>query len=315
MAELTEYLEEQQRPPSGRDMPQAGNQEKLDKAVALLFNQPKPAEKPAPAEQPAAEPTAEAETPEQDVPEVVAEEVEPEVPAEPEPKGPPQDLKGLAEKLGCEVSDLYKLTFPAAEDGQAVTIGEAKDMLAERSDHTRQAAKLAEDRVGFENEMMTMRQELDFLFRSVPQEYIAQEAIDKANSARKVWLTGEAEKLRKAIPSWADEDVEDADKKLMSEHLAPYGFSQGDVDRIVDHRLYKYFRDNQQREARHKVLFADVKEVTPKPKGHKPGSPKGVEPPHLKRARLAKAADTQQEKRAAVAQLLHETGAVTHGDS
>ena len=178
----------------------------------------------------------------------------------------PKDLNDLAERLGLEVKDIYAIEFPNAS-GETHTIGELKDLMAQESDFSRRDHDLAERKVKQENELLRAKQQLSLVLKAIPADMINRELLAKANAELEAHLGDETRKLLSIIPEWGDAVVKEADLQGMGTHMEQYGFGRAEVDRIIDHRMVKYIRDNMQREKRMAKALEDVKEVKRLPKG------------------------------------------------
>jgi hypothetical protein len=182
-------------------------------------------------------------------------------------KAPPKNLKELAEQLEVEVADLYALEFPAAEDGESHTLGELKDMLATQSDFTGRELELSERKVAFDSEQMQARQELETILKAIPPEALDPAVLQRAKQERAMYLEREGEKLLQTVPEWQDAEVRQSEMQGIAKHMQDYGFSDGQLDQMIDHRMLRYMRDNLNRKNLVENALSRVKSVNNPPKG------------------------------------------------
>ncbi len=215
-------------------------------------------------------------------------------------KGKPKNLDGLAETLGVEVADLYKIEIPFA-DGDNVehkTLGEIKDAMAERSTFEVDRLAWEEQRTERENQVVKSMQEVSEIVSMLPRSAISEQLLEAVARKRATLVESETRLTRQVIPEWTSEDVETQDREAMREHLSEYGFPENYLDSLVDHRTLRYIRESMKRQQRIERALAQVKTVR-KP-GHKPsGKPTGKPAPSRKRA-----ASRTQSQVGAVAELL-----------
>ncbi len=199
-------------------------------------------------------------------------------------KGKPKNLEALAETLGIEAADLYKIEIPFdAGDGKSETktLGEIKDSFADRS--TFEVDKMAweETRTKRENDLVKSTQELSEIVSMLPKSAISDQLLERVARRRADLVEQETRLTRQVIPEWSSEDVETQDRKAMSEHMADYGFPSGYIDSIVDHKTLRYIRESMLREQRITRALEQVKTV--RKAGHKPsGKPSGKTAPTRK---------------------------------
>lgn len=219
---------------------------------------------------------AEVEVPEDGEPTTWREQlVQPEKAAE-EGKAPEESsittLNGLAEKLGVNVADLYGLDVGMKGDGKTVTLGQLKDLMAEKVDYDAQRLVFEENRTKQENELLRAKQELQSIVSSLPANAINPEVQAKIRAQLDTHQQQERLRALEVIPSWSDEATESNDRNGIAEHLAEYGFDGSELDRVIDHRLVKYMRDNWQRKILVDKATKQLEAIKPKAPG-KPAKP------------------------------------------
>ena len=80
-------------------------------------------------------------------------------------------------------------------------------------------------------------------------------------------MVEESEALRAAIPSWLDPEVAKTEFTDLSKFLLDtYGFEEGDVGSVEDHRLFLLARDAMQFRKNQKISEAVVKKINKLPK-------------------------------------------------
>jgi hypothetical protein len=199
------------------------------------------------------------ETPNPAAPEEIA---EPQAdPAEKQPKAKPTSLTELAETLGVEVKDLYAIKFPAAADGKEHTVGELKDMLAERDDFNTRSLQWERDRQAKEASFRDANEQLRVLIKALPKSALSPAILEHAKKKHELSLQAERERTLNAIPEWKDELIAKADLEEISELVRSYGFNQEDVASMADHRTVQLLRDYAKLKRRVDKALAQVEEV------------------------------------------------------
>ncbi len=212
----------------------------------------------------------------------------------------------LAEKLGITPAELFRELKIPVDGGEPLSLGDFKDAGKQLRDVRDAQNDLAEQRVTFENESMVQRQTLQAAIGKIPQEHLTPELIDTVQAEHLAYVQGERESLLKLRPDLADVAKWTGIRKLLGDHLAPYGFRPGEIDSIVDHRLAKYVIDNAEREVRVRELTKTAgKQKIPllRPSKPKPAA-KSTRVTRQSAVARGKRATGSQEKTAAVAALL-----------
>ena len=165
------------------------------------------------------------------------------------------------------------MEFPASEGGESHTLGELKDMLATESDHTGRDLELNERRIAFDSEQVKAKEELAIILRALPPEALTPEVLERVRAERDTHMAQEKQLLLQTIPEWNDVGVKQAELKDISAHMQDYGFQDGQIDLLSDHRMIRYMRDNMQRKQMVERALGKVtagKKAVPKTKANKP---------------------------------------------
>lgn len=186
-----------------------------------------------------------------------------------EAKPSPDTLDGLAERLGVEVGELYKVKVKLSDGQEAreVTLGELKDAMTESSSFEVDKLTWEEERTKREHELIKTQQTIADIVGMLPKAALTDELKSALARRRASMIEREKELTRSAIPDWADDEVEARDREAMGKHLEEYGFSPGYVDSIHDHKTLRYIRESMRREARINAALEQVR--TARKPGHK----------------------------------------------
>jgi hypothetical protein len=177
----------------------------------------------------------------------------------------PKKFNDLAERLGIELDDLYKLEVSQAEDGSVVTVETLKDYYAAQADYSMREIEFEERKTKAESDMLQAQEELRELMAALPEKAIRPEVLQKIREKHAVQATLERRRTLEVIPEWNDAKTRTADLEGMSEHLKQYGYPVNHLERVADHRQIKYIRDNWQRETRIRKALEAVKAGRPNP--------------------------------------------------
>lgn len=85
------------------------------------------------------------------------------------------------------------------------------------------------------------------------------------------YVTKEAQALVEKLPEWNDEEVRTRDRADMLKYIEQYGFSEQDMNQIMDHRLLLLVRDASKAVQTQKKVDIAKKKVKTLPKFVKPG--------------------------------------------
>jgi hypothetical protein len=151
------------------------------------------------------------------------------------------DLKGLANRLEIDVKELYGLEIPMPGEGESITLGELKDQAHEFSTVKQRQEKLEDERISHQNDVLRSRQELSALVNLLPE--IPQELQQQAGAMQQQHLQQEQARLLEVLPEWRDANTFAADREIISNTVAEYGFNDADMSAVTDHRLIKLLHD------------------------------------------------------------------------
>lgn len=169
-----------------------------------------------------------------------------EVPPETEPSTPTPaeklDLKSVAERLGVDPAALYELEVTTG-DGETLKLGALKDGYQAVKGLEKSREELAKERGTWQAEQIRTERELGDLLSALPRESITPELQQTVERITRERVSRETEALYRKVPEWSDANIRSADVRLMIDHLKPYGFTEGDLNAVLDHRLLAYFRD------------------------------------------------------------------------
>lgn len=208
--------------------------------------------------------------PEQEAKEPVAERPEGDDPApdeSPQKVAKPKNLQELAERLEVEVKDIFDIEFISEGDGESHTLGEMKDLLKKDSDFSSRELELSERKIKQDNEVMRAKQQMQIIFQGLPAGTLTPELLAQSSKTLDAHLEDESRRLLSVIPEWSDPTARQADLEKMGAHMEQYGYSAAEVNRLNDHRMVKYIRDNMTREKTLAAALENVKEVKKLPKG------------------------------------------------
>lgn len=180
-------------------------------------------------------------------------------------KPKPTKFNDLAGTLGIELDELYRLEISQSDDGTPVTVENLKDFYANQGDVELRETEFEERRIQQEADLMKAQDELREIMAALPERAIKPEVLQKVRAKHEAQMTRERQKTLDVIPEWRDETKRTADIEKMSEHLQQYGYPVNYLERVADHRMMKYIRDNYQREQRIRQALAKVKAGKPNP--------------------------------------------------
>ena len=182
--------------------------------------------------------------------------------------GKPTTLDELAERLSVNVSDLYNLQVPFGGGESPKTLGQIKDLVSDIDAFEMERLTWSETRAKKEADFMRSAQELTEVLQLIPKNAISKELLQRVSERRTAAKQREDMLLRDAIPDWADEQTETRERQLMQAHLKDYGFPEGYLDNLIDHKTVKFIRDAALRKQRIDNALERVRTV--KKPGQKP---------------------------------------------
>ena len=218
-----------------------------------------------------------------------------------------ETLDDIAKALKLDdVSALYDIAIKQAPgpDGEdrSVSLGELADLAKDRGQFELDRHELAESKRTQETKFMRAQQQLNEIIAMLPKRAISEELITAVSA--KMTETQERERglTLTAIPEWKDEQVEQSERAAIQKELTEYGFSDGYLDTVMDHRTLRYIRDNWQRKQRVDQMVALMRKK--KPSSQRPSKPAGKHKESKPPARAQKGPKGQRQKVAAVAEIL-----------
>ena len=178
---------------------------------------------------------------------------------------PLKKFNDLAGKLGVELNDLYKLEISQAEDGTPVTVENLKDYYGKQADVTLREIEFEERRTKQESDLLQAQAELRELMAELPEKAIKPEVLQKVRAKHDAQVKIERQRTLEVIPEWQEQKTRETDIEGMAEHLKQYGYPVDHLERVADHRMIKYIRDNWKRELRIRKALEAVKAGKPNP--------------------------------------------------
>jgi len=176
------------------------------------------------------------------------------------------DLKSVAERLQIDPTKLYQDIRVKAGDGE-LSISELADRYKAQTELDEIKATLTKARGDFEADQVRQARELDEILNVLPREALRPELVQAYQRQKAEYLSREREALLRAIPEWADTGVVTAERKQLTDYLASFGWPEGAIDRVEDHRLFVTLRAGMRDRAELAALKAEAaKAAKPKPK-------------------------------------------------
>ncbi len=177
----------------------------------------------------------------------------------------PVKLKELAETLELDTRELYDLEVQVGPD-QFVTLGQLKDGFKEVRDLEQTRSDFEETRTRQENELMVAKRQIEQLVAlGVQTNMLTPEVIDHVEKLHVANVDRERKAMLSAVPEWSNDDTRRADLSEISDLLMQYGFSQVEIDGVIDHRLLKFARDMAKRENQIKRATKEQQQAGGKP--------------------------------------------------
>lgn len=189
---------------------------------------------------------------------------------------PVKRFNDLAGATGLDLDALYKLEVSLSEGGEPVTIEQLKDSYAQREDFSLRELEFEERRAQQESELLRASAELQEILQALPANAVRKDVLEKIRAKSERTAQAERQRTLEVIPEWKDEARRTDDLAAMVEHLGNYGIPKTYLNQVMDHRHFKYIRDNMLRERRIREAIAKVK--AGKPEGGKPPKPQGKAP-------------------------------------
>lgn len=156
------------------------------------------------------------------------------------------ELKGLAEKLGVSLDELYRLKFRYA-DGESRTFGELKDSFKAVADLDKRSKSLREETGRLEADRLQAQREITALLQAMPPHFLTPQLLETARQQVGEYQARQAEALLRAMPEWSDQTSRTADFEKLEPLAKEYGFTESELglakSNLIDHRIIKVLRD------------------------------------------------------------------------
>lgn len=178
-----------------------------------------------------------------------------------EPKGKPTKFNDLAERLGVELDDLYKLEVAASKDGSPITVEMLKDAHAKQDDLTVRELAFEERVSKREAELTRAQTEMTELMSQLDPKAITPQVREKIRAKVEASQARERELILETIPEWRDEKVREPELAGMVEHLKDYGISEHFLSATMNHKLFRMVRDAYRLKQRVSKALAGVEGV------------------------------------------------------
>ena len=179
-------------------------------------------------------------------------------------KAKPEMFNDLADSLGIELNDLYKLKV-STSDGETVTIEELKALQGTQDDLTIRELEFEESRVNKESGLRQAQNELAEIVASLPEGTLKPAVMEKLRAKNVARVQVEQSRTMEAIPSWSSEPLRTKEMEGMINHLERFGFAQDFLSSVTDHRLLVFIRESHLREKRIQNALSKVRAGKPNP--------------------------------------------------
>ena len=217
----------------------------------------------------------------------------------------PDSLESLAENVGIEVSDLYKIAVPMSDGGEPRTIGELKDTALRADAIEQQQADFETARIEQESTLLKARQELQQLVAAIGQDNLSEQALNLLRQQSAQYLQEQKQQLLTMRPEWSDPAKAQEAQAEIAGAMESYGFTPAERSQVADARLIKAFHDLAVYQKRIKAANDRMRELRGKAKPAIQRGRKGQAAPKsdalIKQAQGAK---TSRDKTGAVAALI-----------
>ena len=178
-------------------------------------------------------------------------------------------IKGLAEHLDIEPSELYELEIPIA-DGQTMSLGELKDEYKKYGDIGTRETTLKEADDKYHRQVLATRSELNSILSVIPDN-IRTQVIQAGQQAQAQWTKDQEAEVLESIPDWQDTDKRAADRESIVSMGSEYGFSEPEMTYTQDARTLLMLRDFAQARKDIADMKAAAKRQPGKPSQHGKG--------------------------------------------
>jgi hypothetical protein len=175
-----------------------------------------------------------------------------------DPSTPPDSMEGLSKRLGFKPEQIYNVKIPLADGAEPMTIGQLKDRVGELVDLETRETQFEQRRLRSEGDLLRSQAEIRDLLAMVPKEHIKPEVVEKIRKRHDENMNRERAATLEHIPEWRDEKRRVEDLQGMVEFTKEWGFDDGFLATVTDHRAVKFIRDMYIRDKRIKKALANV---------------------------------------------------------
>jgi hypothetical protein len=179
-------------------------------------------------------------------------------------KAKPEMFNDLADSLGLELDDLYKLKV-STNDGQTVSIEELKSLQGTQDALTIRELEFEESRTAKEGDLRQAQSELAEVVAALPDGTLQPAVLEKLRAKNAARVQVEQSRTVDAIPTWNNDDIRMKDLTGMITHLERFGFPKDYLSSVVDHRQIVFIRESYLREQRIQNALAKVRVGKPNP--------------------------------------------------
>lgn len=187
-----------------------------------------------------------------------------------DPSRPPDSMEALSKRLGLKPEQVYNVKIPLADGAEPMTIGQLKDRVSEVVDLEMRETQFEQRRIASEGELLRSQAEIREILGMIPKEHINPVIVDKIRKRHAANMERERRLTLDHIPEWRDETRAEKDLQGMIDFLGEYGFDEGFMGTVHDHRAVKFIRDMYLRDLRIKKALSQV--TTPETKGQRASS-------------------------------------------
>lgn len=214
-----------------------------------------------------------------------------------DPSKPADTLEKLMKRTKMTAEQAYAIKITLPTTGETLTIGEMKDRVGDLVDFEYRQTEFDERRIAQEGEMLRAQSELKDLLSMLPKDAVKPEVIQAVRNKQDATIKRERGLTLQHIPEWRDEPRRTKEIEGITEMLGEYGFAEGFIASVVDHRALKFMRDAYLIRQRIKKSLADARDPArrgiQRPSG-KVGKP-AVRPSNQPAARRSRQARTQRD--------------------
>jgi hypothetical protein len=178
---------------------------------------------------------------------------------------PLTNLHDLAERIGVDVADVYKLKVPTGMgENEFVSLSELKDAHKNKLQHALDVLAWTDAKMKKEGDFTRAQSELADILSGVPKEALEPKMLERMQQRNAERMEREREQLMGKVPEWKEDTRRKTELASIAKSLESYGFDSQFLSGINDHRLMHYMRDNWIREQRINDALAAIKELKPK---------------------------------------------------